>query len=485
MRKYDVKNKRNIAVVVVICTIILTAFSLFMKHVNDAEKKIYTLDVNSVLYDNDKNMWNLDTTGLIRIKWSGSYYLQYDEQEIALNKQVVVFNNASKILNLYGTIYKINKDESVETLKEETIIEDTIVPKFYKLADRKYLLIASEIQNEKGNFNASDYLIVELDKLGNATLTNNKLNMKTLTETILITSAYTFDIANEILNFGEEDIDLKKIIGSTNMYEPPEKESTEGSGGTGSGSGGTGTGSGGGSVSGDGSGTGGGTGTGTGGSSGSGNGGSDNGTGSESGSSGEITDNRVYQDKNFSIVKNTIGTNYLNIDYSIYDPKNEYKNVFLEIENDVTKEVETYYLAKTGTNLKISGLLPNTKYNIIYKYSYTDENMNVLYESFDTNYSIMTLLPETTIEVTKMTKKELYYTLSENEKLMFSANVDLYIDDVKVDTYTFTSESASDAYYGVFDIRKYEDFTYLTLKCTSITYATGPIDTDITIRVKN
>ena len=115
-------------------------------------------------------------------------------------------------------------DESIETLRDETIIEETIIPKFYKLADRKYLLIAPIIRNEKGDFRADNYLIVHLDKMGNAELYNNKLNMKTLTPTKLVTPTYTFDIANEKLSYYEgmiknlggvfvndvADVDIKK-----------------------------------------------------------------------------------------------------------------------------------------------------------------------------------------------------------------------------------------------------------------------------------
>ena len=35
------------------------------------------------------------------------------------------------------------------------------------------------------------------------------------------------NINNEILNFGKYDINLKKIIGSTNQYKPDEEEETD------------------------------------------------------------------------------------------------------------------------------------------------------------------------------------------------------------------------------------------------------------------
>lgn len=464
MRKYDSKNKRNITIVITICLIILIVFALFIKRVSDLDKKEYNIETNSVVYDADKNMITLESDGVIKIKWSEAYYLKYNDTETALDKQAVVYNAASKTINLYGTIYKINADESVEALKDESIVDDTVTPKFYKLADRKYLLLGNQIKNQSGDFTANDYLIVELDKLGNAVLYNNKINMKTLSPVKLETTAYTFDIANEIINFGNDDIDLKKIIGSTNLYKPEPEESIEST----TESTGDGTGSGEGSGTGEGEG--------------------DSTTSDEEQTSGgvsSITDNRLYQDKNFSIVKKTIGTNYVSIDYSIYDPKSEYKNVFVEIENDTTKEVETYYLAKNGTNIKISRLVPNTKYNLTYKYSYLDTDLNVLYNSFNILDSITTILPETTIEVSKLTNNTVYYTLSESDKLMYKAHVELYINDERKTSYDFSSDSATNTFYGTFDLTEYEKIEYITLKCTSLTYSSGTVSANIITKVKN
>ena len=81
--------------------------------------------------------------------------------------------------------------------------------------------------------------MVELDKQGNAKLSNNKLQLKTISETTLVTSKYTFDIANEKLNYGKYDIDLKKIIGSSNQYvkESENSSDTDKNGGNGKGNG--------------------------------------------------------------------------------------------------------------------------------------------------------------------------------------------------------------------------------------------------------
>ena len=458
MRKYDAKNKTNIFIVVVISVAILASIALFMKRVNSASKDEYLIDANSFLYDADKNMWNLSGTGTIKEKWNGNYYLSYEKEDIKLNPQVVVFNNASRIINLYGKIYKINEDETIEALSGETIVETPNKPKFYKLADRKYLLIASSIKSARGNFEAYDYLIVELDKMGNATLTNNKINMKTLKETVLVTSGYSFDIANEIITFGEIKIDLKKIIGSTNLYTPKstttksptttaKQEETPGGNGNGEGENG--------------------------------------GDGDEPISS--ITDTRIYQAKNFSVVKNTIGTNYLSIDYSIYDPKSEYKNVFLEIERDSTGTIETYYLAKNATSLTIKGLYPNELYKVRYKYSYFDKDLNTLYDSFGIDYNIKTLLPETEIVITKIIKNVVSFSVKANDKVMYGAKAILYIngESEPAKSFTFNSETPTNILSYAFDIGDIDNVNYFEIKVPIITYASGDTKTDLMIRVKN
>ena len=75
------------------------------------------------------------------------------------------------------------------------------------------MLIDKTITNTDRTIEANNYLLVELDKQGNAKLSNNKLQLKTISETTLVTSKYTFDIANEKLNYGKYDIDFYRTKG--------------------------------------------------------------------------------------------------------------------------------------------------------------------------------------------------------------------------------------------------------------------------------
>ena len=491
MRKFDRQNKRNFIIVAIICLIIISLFALFIHKVIEVGKKEYVIGSNSVLYDHERNLITLDDEGVIKIKWSGAYYLIHDKEETLLDKQVVVFNSATKDFNLYGTIYKINMDESVKTLKDETKVEDSVIPKFYKLADRKYLLIAPTITSDSKEFSADNYLIVELDKMGNATLYNNKVNVKTLKPTKLKTNTYTFDIANEELDYAGTIINLRKIIGSTNLYNGDKEDETSGSestnkSGNGSNNNDNGTNT---SENGNGSANnenGSGNASQNGSGSGSSNGKSNNNSSSSNANANvnvEV-DNRTYQDKNVSIIRNKIGTTTLSVDYQIYDPKDEYKSVYMEITDTTNNNMESYFLQKSATNILIRGLNPQTRYNIVYKYTYL-ENGNMKTNTFNTSYSITTLLPNINISVSRLTNSEVIYSITSDETSMLGANVNLYIDDVYKNTYAFTSSTLTSSFTGSFRLSDYGEFNYLKIKVDSITFSKGKTPVDIEVKEKN
>jgi len=86
------------------------------------------------------------------------------------------------------------------------------------------LIVSLKIYNKDKYIFTSKYLIVYIDKKGNASVLNDSINLKTINPMSLVFDDYTFDIANEKLMIDKEVIDLKQIIGSTNEYVPVEKE---------------------------------------------------------------------------------------------------------------------------------------------------------------------------------------------------------------------------------------------------------------------
>ena len=353
-RKYNGKNKLSFIIILIVSIVIIGIFSLFIFKYSKISKIKYDIEAGSVIQDVEKNYITLDEPAALKIKWGGKYYLVNEDENIGLGKKVMVYNTVTGRMNLYGTFYEINADGKIIELKDENVLKNTTQSKFYKLADREYLLVGGKIYSEDNSIQTDNYLLVELDKAGNAKLSNNKINLKTITPTKLVTSEYTFDIANEILNFGDYDIDLKKIIGSTNQYVPEEeKESNDSSGeGTGVGTG-----------NGEGSGQGNGFGTGL---------GTDNVVNNND--DGEINDLDDLKDKGkmTSVIRVVEGLNQIDIDYVVYDPFNEYKTLYIELIR--TGKVDIIYLDKSETHVKLSDLLPNTEYQLNFVYTTSNDS---------------------------------------------------------------------------------------------------------------
>lgn len=486
MRKYNNRTKKTMIIIGILCIGLIIIFSYAIKKSIDIDKTAYKISSGSILFDKEYNLLTTNQEGILRIKWGGDYYLKYNDKDNDIGTHAVIYNSNNGDTALYGKFYEVTKEGEVEVIKGENIIKSSVNSKFFKLADRKYLIIDRTIESSDSSFVTSNYLIINLDKLGNATLLNDKTSYKTIKPTILRTSAYVFDIANEKINFGGEDIDLKKIIGSTNEYDEDtydlnanvkdEEGTGTGSGeGTASGAGGgSGEGAGGGGIgssdsSGGSTGEGDGTGIGSGGGSGSGNGigvgGEGNGTGTGSGgggngsggtegtntqtngngttAGGSSTSNNNYDSgisdgavqeivnatKNTSVIRVTPNISSILIDYVVYDPKNEYKSVYVEVENSMTNQVNVIYLSKTDTNINISDLTPNVYYNLTFKYSYYDDNQRLKEYKFD-EVGVFTKIPKIVLTATKIANNKLYYkiTLDKNYTIT-GGTINLYLND--------------------------------------------------------
>lgn len=458
MRKYNNRTKKTMIIILVLFAIIVVIFSLFLKKSIEIDKTAYEIESGSILFDKENNMITMKNEGIIRIKWGGDYYLKYNEEDHDLGTHSVIYDSGTGNITLYGKYYEVQNDGNVEVTKGETKLKSSVNSKFYKLADRKYLIVDRTIESKDSSFVTSNYLIVNLDKLGNATLLNNKTSYKTITPTVLRTSSYTFDIANEKLNFGGEDIDLKKIIGSTNEYDEETynlnanpNESEEGSstgGGSGDGSGGSGSGDGGGGGIGSGDGSGGtgtgGTGSGGSGTGGTGTGGTGTGTNSNgttagsnstinnnynSGVSDETVQEIINATKNTSVIRVTSNINSISVDYVVYDPNNEYKSVYVEVQNTLTSQTNIVYLSKTDTNINISELMPNVYYYLTFKYSYYDENKNLKEYTFD-EVGLYTEIPKMVLTTTKIINNKLYYKISLDQNYTITGGtISLYVND--------------------------------------------------------
>lgn len=431
MRKYDMKNKRNIGVIIAISIIIIIMFSLIIRFFFTMNREEYTITSGSIVFDKDKTLIKLDNDGIIKTKWKGEYYLIYNDKNYELGNTALAFNENTTEIKLYGRYYEISSGSEINITSDETIISNSLITKFYKLADRKYLIVDKEIKSLDNLLSTTDFLLVELDKAGNATLTNHKVNLKTFSETSIVTSNYTFDIANEILTYGSDKIDLKKIIGTTNEYEkedliPDESDNINDNisnivvNGNGSGTGdSSGTGSGSGST---------GTGEGT---------GSSGGTGSEDSSSGNNGSNTAIEEikkesKHTSVISVTSTIDKIIVDYVIYDPYNEYTSVYMEVKESNSDKVETIYLNSNNTRYELKGILPNTKYNLKFKYTTLEDEQEVTKEFANTDIS--TKKPSLSLKVTRTRVGEITYVVTtDNSYSLDTATLVVTITDSKTE----------------------------------------------------
>ena len=394
-RKYDMRNKRNFLIILGIAIILIIVFSLFIYKYKHTEKLEYVVSAGSVLQDVNKNFLSIDGGATLKTRWNNSYYLNYQDTKTNLGKNVIVFDSISNWLKLYGRFYEIKSDGKIEQNTGETVLINMADTKFYKIDDREYLLVDKQIVSNDKSINTSNYLLVELDKMGNAKLTNNKLNLKTITNTTLVTSKYTFDIANEILKYHDLEIDLKKIIGTTNQYKEDKKKDEDGAGGEGAGGEGAGT-----------------PATPI----------ANQETGNGDGVNVVIdSDDKKFENVTFeelrdklkmtSIIMFNEGLTTIDIDYVVYDPYNEYKTVFVEIEKP--GEVEKIYLSKTDTHMVINNLRADTSYKLNFVYTTIDSETNQLKENKFEEINAKTKKPVYSGKIVKISSylHKLYYSI--------------------------------------------------------------------------
>lgn len=455
MRKYDKRNKIYMLIVMVSSVILIVIFSFFIKKVITNGSLVYTIDAGSIMYDNDKNVLKTDEDATLKIKWNDMYYLMYKEEMHSLGKNAIIYNTMKSQMNLYGKYYEVTSlgEDKVIIHEDETIV-NTNEPKFFKIDDRKYLIIANSIWTENRDINTGNYLIVELDKKGNAVIYNNSVNLKTIEEITIITSAFEFIVAEERLIIDNEEVNLKKIIGSSNEYVKAEdvedeeekeqdnnNEATDNANGTGGnnpttgnnngtnqgvGTNGDGTAGGNSNAPGDttensnGNGTGEGSGGANDGSGGSGSGGSGGSGGfnepekDENELTKEEIDNLIQTTKTTSIVSIKPSVSNIDINYVVYDPLDKYAQVWVEyknISNNDNSDYQKIILDKSINNLVIDGLKASAQYSLNFYYSYYDDKGNLVKENFD-NEIVEMKTPSISVVINKIVNNTIYYIIN-------------------------------------------------------------------------
>ena len=417
MRKYDIKNKRNIGIIIGISIIIIIMFSLVIKLFLSSDKKEYTVHDGALVFDKDKSIIKVTEDSTIKKKWNNEYYLKFKDNNYELGNTAISYNEKTGEIILYGKYYEIGSGDLIDVTDGETVIKSSVITKFYKLADRKYLVVDKDIKTSDGLLSTNEFLMIDLDKVGNATLVNHKVNLKAFAATSIVTSNYTFDIANEILTYGSNKIDLKKIIGSSNTYTkedliPEENDNSSSNDGvtniTDNTNGGNGTTSGNGTT-GD-------------------NKGTDDG---KNNNSGNVIEEIKKATKRTSVISVTSSVSKIVVDYVIYDPYNEYTNVYMEVEEAGSNKINTIYLNKNDTRYEFTNIFPNTNYRIKFKYSYIEDGNEVI-DTFD-DITIATKRPKVNIKTTNVSFGKINYLITtDNSYNIDHGTLKVYVNNEEV-----------------------------------------------------
>ena len=479
MRTLSAGNKRVFTIFAAIITLIVGVLIVALSCVIATDKEEYTISENTIVFDREYNIIEANKEGEIHKKWDGNFYLKIDKEEYLLGRQAIVYLPSRSKIFVYGTTFEVQQGGDITKILKETEISDLKKNRFFKLEDRKYLLTGEEIKNQTGSISTKGYLIVQLDKSGNTLISNQEVNMKTIKPMKISTTTYKFDVANEKLFFGEEEIDLKKIIGSSNEYieiekqvneEEKEEENTQPieqneptqipnnqgiinnsnvnnnmnnqqtSGNQIGNAGQVG------SIN-------------------IGNGQSQNQDQNQNQQSNK-NENNTPLAKSINLRGITPRSSSLDIQYAILDPENKYQTIFLDIQGDIQK---TIALDKTQRNYLITGLTPNTEYKVTLAYKEILPN-NAVVDGIEDTMIVRTTKISDSLEIIKIAKNRLYFTYKMDKNYVYeSGKIVFYLDgekqeEVDIDVQAAVSDngwtSSVEYTYGNEAILKLEGATY-------------------------
>ncbi len=417
-------NKIIFSIFALLVVLIIVLFSVILYERIIKKNKTYDIPKDSFAYDINNNYFTVDDVAKVSKKWDDLYYLTYRMNNESYEKQLgidnAIYNASENKLYVFGDNYEVLSNGDV--IYNDPYLEIALNKEaFYKLDDRKYLVVASSIiiesneepteeeteepKEEKKDISTKKYLIVEMDRNGNSLLLNNELNLKILGTKNIRFGEKVFDVAHETLNINNQVINLKKINGSTNEYKDKviedEKENitiinnnnneTNNNNNTNIINNNNNNYYGGGTII------------------------NNGGSSGDSGNKEELT-----IIKSIQLTSVVSYPSYIDIYYSVVDPKNEYVSVYLLIEgNDYSNKI---ILSKNLTRYRVRNLNTNSLYKISLCYSYYDEGKE---------------LQEEVVNVVTATTKNINSRIKVNKINNYSVNFTVYFDA----TYAFESST--------------------------------------------
>ena len=488
MRALAAGNKKRFAlfaiIIITIIILLITSLRLALKH----ETEQYKIESNITLYDSDYVPIKTEEEATINKKWDGNYYLTLNNSKSTykLNKKVVSFNEAKSKVTLYGEVFKVLFDGQVEKYVKDTEIKNNSGDQFYKIADRQYLLISDSIRNESGSISTSKYLYVIIDKSGNTLILNNQIYAKTINPIVLTTSSYKFDIANEKLIVGSNEIDLKKIIGSSNKYKEkePEEDTNEDKedskdkveheqnnnnnenqnsniqNGEGTAVGNQNTQN-------------------------NQNNNSNSGSNVQGGGITNSNTNKTPLSKSVSLRGAIATSSYIDIEYAVQDPEHKYQTVYAFVE--AVGYENMIALDKNATTYRLTDLEPNTEYKITLGYKQITAD-NEIEDQIEDVLSVRTTRINAKLDITKVLagKQKVYFNLKLDQNYAFDyAKVALYVDGMKESdlVVNLTEAVKQNGWSNVLTFENYGSEIVLQVEGTS--HDGTPVSTNIQAKYRN
>jgi len=472
IRKYSRSTKIAFVLFTGLMFLIFGIFAVAAGHSVAGADAGQDLPAGSVVYDNTHTAISLTSSVNVKRQADGQYLLSADSDIFNLGQHTVAYSNGS--MRVFGGGYMVNADGDIRSVNDK---DDYLIEKggsLIKLADRRYLLLCPRIADTKGVFTTENYLYIVMDVVGNARMYSNTLSLRTTQPTTIVAGDLTFDIANELLYIGENEIDMARLIGSTNTYDsgiyktiddpqtPDEinlviRGGDGGDGGSG-GAGGAGGAGGQGGDGGDGGDGGAGGDGGSGGSGGAGGVGGAGGTGGQGGQGGQGGNGGVGEDQDvvqMLMLKNVSAqsSTTLDVEYYFVDPFGTLGLVYLELHEVSTlpsgMNVTDLYKEDKSTEEEDAADAYWENFGIQY-------GQRVSIGAYDNHYTFTGLKPGTQYYVVmghhaENDNGDLQMMLADQIKIStLTSQNSLHIDSISPNTVNGTLRLESASYYGAF-----------------------------------
>lgn len=413
MRKLNKKAKLmfNLFGILVLGTAGMMGYGIY--RVTQSGTQVYPVSADSVILDEGSRIIPISGEGYVRKNWNGSFLLTEGNQTYDLGDCSIAMEKSSGILKIFADGWQIHESGQITAIDEYLAVTDLDTSSFFKLGDQSFMVTGDEITDSTGHVSTEDYLYVLRDKNGNSRFVNEAVNVRTAEPAVVSSGTMKLDLSELLLAYGENQIDLTKVIGNVGIALAEAEAETQpdvieltirggrgGRGGTGGigGAGGTGGIGGDGGLGGAGGIGGSGGAGGTGGDGGSGGDGGAGGAGGIGGSgiAGGIGGTDVNGRQTMYIRNVRSYPAALEVSYRVEDPLMYYGVVRLKSEQvtydskTVEGTEETYDLDPSDTEITLRDLEEDSKYKLTLYYLDETGNrvvMDVAY-GFTSNHSI-------------------------------------------------------------------------------------------------